>query len=76
MNRLFFIALFIVILIGVLIFLKKNNIDSINDWENQSIFQINREPPRAHFHFFESERYAQVNDPKKSKYYISLNGKW
>ena len=76
MNRSFLIALFIVILIWLLIFLKKNNRDLINDWENQSIFQVNREPPRAHFHFFESERYAQINNPKKSKYYISLNGKW
>ena len=76
MNRSFFIAFCIVILIGSLIFLKKNNLEPINDWENQSIFQLNREPPRAHFYFYESERYAQVNDPKKSKYFISLNGKW
>ena len=76
MNRSFFIAFCIVILIGSLIFLKKNNLEPINDWENQSIFHINREPPRAHFYFYESERYAQVNDPKKSKYFISLNGKW
>ena len=76
MNRSFFIAFCIVLLVGSLIFLKKNNLETINDWENQSVFQLNREPPRAHFYFFESERYAQVNDPKKSKYFISLNGKW
>ncbi|SVC77493.1 uncharacterized protein METZ01_LOCUS330347, partial [marine metagenome] len=45
-------------------------------WENPTIFQVNREEPRAHFFPFETEELAIENDNKKSKYFQSLNGQW
>jgi len=46
------------------------------EWEDPTIFQINREPARAHFFPFESEALALKNDPTQSKYFQSLNGIW
>ena len=45
-------------------------------WEDQTIFQINREGPRAHFFLFESEALALENDKTQSQYFQSLNGEW
>ena len=47
-----------------------------SEWENQTIFHINREPPRAHFFPFETEQLAREGDLEKSAYYKSLNGSW
>ena len=49
---------------------------SIYDWENQSIYKVNRQEPVAHFFPYESERYALIGNPEKSKFFISLNGEW
>ena len=76
MNKQFIFIFGILVLIGALIFLKKNKKEPILDWENQSIFQSNREKPRAHFFPFESKKYALLNNPEKSKYFESLNGNW
>ena len=82
---------FIVSIIGVIIILN-TNISSIDlnsvlkgeniisptykEWENPQIFEINRGKPHAHFIPFESKDLAIEDDPKKSKYYQSLNGTW
>ena len=76
MNRQFIYFIGTLVLIGTLLFLKKNNKEKILDWENQSVYQINREKPRAHFYSFESKKYALLNKPEKSKYFQSLNGDW
>lgn len=76
MNKQFIFVFGILVLIGALIFLKKNKKEPIFDWENQSIFQSNRQKPRAHFFPFESKKYALLNNPEKSKYFESLNGDW
>ena len=55
MNRQFIYFIGTLVLIGTLLFLKKNNKEKILDWENQSVYQINREKPRAHFYSFESK---------------------
>ena len=47
-----------------------------SEWENQTIFHINREPPRAHFFPFETEQLAREGDQKKSAYFESFNGSW
>ena len=47
-----------------------------SEWENQTIFHINREPPRAHFFHFESEQLAREGGQEKSAYFESLNGSW
>ena len=60
-----------------LIILKKDNQSiPVYDWGNQSVFNVNREKARAHFIPYESEKYALIGEPKRSKFYISLNGKW
>tara|TARA_A100000164_G_scaffold69673_1_gene58094 strand:+ start:24191 stop:27340 length:3150 start_codon:yes stop_codon:yes gene_type:complete len=46
------------------------------EWENPTIFGINKLPPKAHFISYETEKLAQINNPLESKNYISLNGKW
>jgi len=46
------------------------------EWENQRIFQINREPPRSHFFPFETEQLAIEKDRHKSSFFQSLNGSW
>ena len=46
------------------------------EWEDPTVFQINQEPPRAHFFPYESEAFAQLNDHGQSKYFQSLNGIW
>ena len=46
------------------------------EWENPSIFSINKLPPKAHFVAYETEKLAQINNPLESKNYISLNGQW
>ena len=76
MYRQYLVVIIILILVGIMTFVKKNDNVNVNDWENQLVYNINREAPRAHFHYYESEKYAQINDPNKSKYFISLNGEW
>ncbi len=76
MYRQYLVVIAILILVGIMTFFKKNDNVNENDWENPLVYNINREDPRAHFHYYESEKYAQINDPNKSKYFISLNGKW
>ena len=46
------------------------------EWEDPTIFEINKEPPRAHFFSYESLKLAQENNPVQSIYFQSLNGKW
>ena len=82
---------FIVSIIGVIIILNTNifAVDShsvlqrnnnlgptYKEWENPQIFEINREPPHAHFIPFESKKLAVEGVSEKSKYYQSLNGTW
>ena len=66
----------ILILVGGLIFINNNKKVSINDWENQSVYNINREKPFAYFFPYETERYALIGKPERSKFFISLNGEW
>lgn len=46
------------------------------DWEDPSIFNINREAPRATSYSYASEKSALSNNREGSEYYHSLNGKW
>ena len=46
------------------------------EWEDPTVFQINKEDPRAHFFSFETEELAQSNELAASQYFKSLNGKW
>ena len=47
-----------------------------NQWEDQSIFEINRESPRSHFFSFESEKIAKSRNRENSTFFKSLDGNW
>ncbi|HLP04426.1 MAG TPA: glycoside hydrolase family 2 TIM barrel-domain containing protein [Paludibacter sp.] len=47
-----------------------------NDWENPTVFQINREPARATFLPFADKQAAILDVYESSPWYSSLNGKW
>ncbi len=44
------------------------------EWENPEIFGINKEPTRATFLPYQSEKAAIADDYSKSDWYLSLNG--
>ena len=46
------------------------------EWENEAIFQINRQEARSHFFSFETEQLALAGDPNRSKFIQSLSGTW
>ena len=71
------LLIFILMLVVAILMMKIEKKHEMNDyWEDQTVFQINREEPRAHFFPFESEALALKNDKSLSNYYHSLNGEW
>ena len=71
------VLIFILMLVAAILMMKKEKKHEMNEhWENQTVFQINREEPRAHFFPFESEALALKNDKSLSNYFQSLNGEW
>ncbi|MCU4157765.1 DUF4981 domain-containing protein [Carboxylicivirga sp. A043] len=49
---------------------------NITDWENPSVCEINREPPRAYFIPFASEEELDQDNIWASSFIQSLNGEW
>ncbi len=49
---------------------------TVPEWENPAIVQINKERPRATFFGFESRVLAASGDPERSSSFQSLNGPW
>ncbi len=47
-----------------------------NDWENPTIFEINKEPARATFYAYESDELASAGERASSQFFRSLNGEW
>ena len=47
-----------------------------NDWENQTLIDVNKEAPHASFMLFESQQDVIADDYSKSPFYQSLNGTW
>ena len=71
------LLIFILMLVVAIVMMKIEKKYEMNDhWEDQTVFQVNREEPRAHFFPFESEELALKNDKSLSSYYHSLNGEW
>lgn len=50
--------------------------EKINEWENPSVFERNKEQAHAPFIIYDSELQAAENKPENSPYYQSLNGEW
>lgn len=48
----------------------------INEWENPSIVDRNKEAGRTVFTLYDNEELAIANTPENSKFYKSLNGSW
>lgn len=70
MKQIFIILLFA----GISQYLFSQNIK--NDWENNSVLEINREPARADFIPFADETQALSGIREQSPYYFSINGNW
>ncbi|MDD3320085.1 MAG: glycoside hydrolase family 2 TIM barrel-domain containing protein [Paludibacter sp.] len=49
---------------------------TVNDWENPAVFQINREPARATFLPFTDEQSAIADNYESSPWFYNLNGNW
>ena len=47
-----------------------------NDWENPTLTDENKEPPRASFMLYDKKTDALKDDDAVSPYYQSLNGIW
>ena len=50
--------------------------DVINDWENESVFEINKEPGHCSYIPYSSMQEALFDIPDKSAFYHSLDGNW
>ena len=49
---------------------------SAERWQDHTVFEQNKLPPRATFYSYQSEKNALINDYTQSANYVSLNGKW
>ncbi len=47
-----------------------------NDWENPTLFQVNKEAPHASFMLYDKKEAAIVDNISSSPFYKSLNGVW
>lgn len=47
-----------------------------NDWENQSLFEVNKEAPHASFMLYTEKSAVVKDDFTRSPFYQSLNGNW
>ena len=66
MNKQIIAIIGILILVGGLIIINKDKQSiPVYDWENQSVFNINREKPHAHFIPYESEKYALIGERER-----------
>ena len=54
----------------------KAQIKANYDWENPSVYGVNRLPARAWFIPFPDEASAQRNEMNKNPFFLSLNGTW
>ena len=61
------------LILGHLVFISAQ---SIPDWENPAIFEINKEPARATFFPYENQELAHLDIMSQSQYFQLLNGDW
>lgn len=48
----------------------------IIEWQEPTIYQVNRLPARASFFAYENAKLAKQQKPSNSQHYLSLNGQW
>ncbi len=68
--RCFFLLVFLLVMSNISL------VHAQKEWEDETVFNINRTAPHAHFIPFETERMAWDNNSKQSAYLKSLNGVW
>ena len=71
-RYIFYLTCFFVFVISV----KVSSQESLPDWKNPQIFELNKLEPRAHFFPYESQELAVANNRSASKWFKSLNGNW
>jgi beta-galactosidase len=74
MKKILFVLLFVSYLL--LISQISLNAQDPTDWENPKMFDQNKEPPHCSLVPYEDHKQALRNDPMRSPFYRSLNGKW
>ena len=60
MHRQYLVVIAILFLVGIMMFFKKNDNVNANDWENPLVYNINRENPRAHFHYMSQKNMLRL----------------
>lgn len=53
-----------------------SSVSAQNDWENQKVFAINKEAPRASFYSYPNQKKALTFEREESPYFKLLNGTW
>ena len=64
------------IVVGGLVLLFMQSTDQPFDWENEAVFERNKEDPHATFFSFRDLEQAHANEPAASSDFVSLNGTW
>jgi beta-galactosidase len=59
-----------------LLFVNICSAQAINDWENPSLFEQNKERPHVGFMLYDKKQDVIADDYSRSPYYKSLNGTW
>jgi beta-galactosidase len=63
-------------MLSVAFFVAAQNTTTPNDWENEAVFEINREPMHSTMFAYESRELALANRRENSTHFQSLNGNW
>lgn len=66
----------LLIFVQVLLFSNVQSQTNNPDWENPTLFELNKEKPHATFHLYQDKNKAVADDPNQSTWYKSLNGTW
>ncbi|MCU0321808.1 MAG: glycoside hydrolase family 2, partial [Chitinophagaceae bacterium] len=64
------------LLVQILLFANVQSQTNNHDWENPSLFELNKEKPHATFHVYQDKNKALADNPNQSNWYKSLNGTW
>jgi beta-galactosidase len=64
------------LLVQILLFANVQSQTNNPDWENPTLFELNKEKPHATFHVYQDKNKAIEDNPNQSTWYQSLNGTW
>ncbi|MFT6948935.1 MAG: beta-galactosidase [Paraglaciecola sp.] len=55
---------------------KSQQSPALHDWQNPTVFAVNKEQPRASFYTFNQAQTAYTSEPWTASNYMLLNGRW